>query len=64
VKDLARYDGALQMFCERPQDVNLAHLRFLRWLIERGQWEHAPAGPPSGPFAETPVADELLATAA
>jgi hypothetical protein len=44
--------------------VNLAHLRFLRWLIERGQWEHAPAGPPSGPFAETPVADELLATAA
>jgi hypothetical protein len=64
MKDLARYDGALQMFCEQPKDVNLAHLRFLRWLLERGQLEHAPAGPSSGPLAENSVADELLATAA
>jgi hypothetical protein len=64
MKDLARYDGALQMFCEPPKDVNLEHLRFLRWLLERGQLEHAPAGPPSGPLTESAAADELLIAAA
>ena len=49
------YDGDLRMFRETPRAVNVAHLRFLRWLVERGQLEHLPAGPPSGEFAEEPV---------
>jgi hypothetical protein len=56
MKDVLRYDGNLEMFCEAPQAINMAHLRFLRWLIEQGRLEHPPAGPPSGEFA---VADEL-----
>ena len=46
-----RFDGNLQMFCETPGAVNLAHLRFLRWLIEQKRLEHPPAGPPSGELA-------------
>lgn len=34
---------------------DLAHLHFLRWLAEQGRLEHAPAGPPSGPFAASAV---------
>ena len=45
------YDSELQMFADPPRDVDLAHLRFLRWLSERGRLEHAPAGPPSGRYA-------------
>lgn len=35
--------------------IDLAHLRFLRWLAEQGRLEHAPVGPPSGPFAAPAV---------
>jgi hypothetical protein len=52
VKDVKSYDGDVQMFRETAKPVNLAHLRFLRWLIEQGRLEHLPAGPPSGPFVE------------
>ncbi len=45
------YDGDLQMFGEEPQEINVAHLRFLRWLVEQGRLEHPPAGPPSGELA-------------
>jgi hypothetical protein len=47
-----QYDADLQMFREAPQPVNVAHLRFLRWLIEQGRLEHPPAGPPSGELAK------------
>jgi hypothetical protein len=53
MKDVKSYDGDVQMFRETTRPVNLAHLRFLRWLIEQGRLEHLPAGPPSGPFVET-----------
>lgn len=45
------YDGDLEMFRELPASVNVAHLRFLRWLIEQGRLEHPPAGPTTGIFA-------------
>jgi hypothetical protein len=49
--DLTSYDGTLRMFRDVPKPVNLAHLRFLRWLAEQGHLEHSVAGPPSGEFA-------------
>ncbi len=45
------YDHDLAMFREAPRPVSLAHLRFLRWLVEQGRLEHPPAGLPSGEFA-------------
>ena len=50
------YDPSLQMFLEAPQEPDLAHLRFLRWLAERGLLEHIVSGPPSGPLAEQAAA--------
>ena len=47
-----RYDSDLRMFVEEPRDVKRAHLRFLRWLVERRMLEHPASGPPSGIFAE------------
>jgi hypothetical protein len=55
MKDAVRYDGSLEMFCEPPKTINVAHLRFLRWLIEQGRLEHPPAGPPSGELAGVEV---------
>lgn len=49
---IGRYDGDLQMFVERPRDVQRAHLRFLRWLVERRDLEHPAFGPPSGALAD------------
>ena len=45
------YDATLQMFVQQPRAVDLARLRFLRWLAERGRLEHRPAGPSGGAFA-------------
>jgi len=56
MKDVLHYDGDLEMFCEEPKAINIAHLRFLRWLIEQPRLEHLPAGPPSGEFAEVDAA--------
>ena len=47
----SRYDPDLEMFVEPSGDVDMAHLRFLRWLAERGFLEHRPVGAPSGAFA-------------
>jgi hypothetical protein len=59
MKDVLRYDGDLEMFCETPRVINVAYLRFLRWLIEQGRLEHLPAGPPSGELAEVDAAWSL-----
>ena len=53
------YDGDVHMFREEPREINVAHLRFLRWLIERGRLEHLPAGPPSGELAPMRAARPL-----
>jgi len=45
------YDGEIQMFVQRPRELDLAHLRFLRWLAVRGYLEHAPAGRSYGAYA-------------
>lgn len=56
---MTSFDGTLQMFRDVPKPVDLAQLRFLRWLAEQGRLEHAVAGPPSGEFAavEVPLAE-------
>jgi hypothetical protein len=51
MKDVRRYDGKLEEVCEAPKAMNVAYLRFLRWLIEQGRLEHPPAGPPTGEWA-------------
>ena len=51
---LNRYDGTLQMFVEEMHEPDPRHLRFLRWLGERGMLEHAIVGPPSGDQAALP----------
>jgi hypothetical protein len=57
VATASEYDGDVQMFVERPREVDLAHLRFLRWLAERGSLEHHPASRPFGVYA---LADVVL----
>ena len=52
-KETKNYDGDLQMFREHSKPLNVAHLRFLRWLAERGQLEHVPMGAPAGAVAES-----------
>ena len=47
------YDADLRMFREAAKPVNVAHLRFLRWLVEHGKLDSPPAGPSSGSFAES-----------
>ena len=43
-----RYDNTLQMCVEDVREPDMRHLRFLRWLAERGALEHEIAGPSSG----------------
>jgi hypothetical protein len=57
------FDGDLKMFREDGGPIDLARLRFLRWLIERGRLEHPPAGPPSGPLTESVPAEVLTGAA-
>jgi len=47
----SNYDGEVQMYVQRPREIDLAHLRFLRWLAVRGYLEHAPAGQSYGVYA-------------
>jgi hypothetical protein len=51
MKATGRYDGTLQMFMEAPRTPDISRLRFLRWLAERDELEHAVAGPPAGQYA-------------
>ena len=53
-----KYDGALQMFVDEPKPVSLAHVGFMRWLMDQGRLEHEPAGPPSGRLMERTPSDE------
>ena len=53
---LGTYDTELQMFVEAERELDLEKIRFLRWLAEQGDLEHAPAGTPTGELAR------LLAT--
>jgi hypothetical protein len=42
------YDRDVRMFRETPKPIDVARLRFLRWLAEQGRLEHLPAGPSCG----------------
>ena len=57
MKDVQSYDGDLEMYRETEHVINVAQLRFLRWLADRGRLEHPPSGPPCGAFAD----DDALA---
>ena len=46
-----QYDSELQMFTLAPQEPDRARLRFMRWMVEQGRLEHAPAGNSSGEYA-------------
>jgi hypothetical protein len=61
VNQARSFDGELQMFREAPRPVNLAHLRFLRWLVDQGRLEHSPAGASSGELAEPLELEVMLA---
>ncbi len=58
-----RVDGNLQSGTPAPGAVNLARLRFQRWLIEHGRLEHPPAGPPAGELVGAVAGGELAAAA-
>jgi hypothetical protein len=42
------YDKDLQMYRDRPREIDLKKLMFLRWLAEQGKLEHETFGKPSG----------------
>lgn len=48
--NLGPYDSRLQQHREPPCVPNVERLRFVRWLVDTRRLEHAPAGPPSGPW--------------
>ena len=52
-----RYDTSLQMFVEDGRAPDMQHLRFLRWLAERGWLEHGVVGAPSGELSTSPAPD-------
>lgn len=35
-----------------PSEPKMTHLKFLRWLAERGKLEHPIAGKPAGEYAD------------
>lgn len=51
----ATFDHDLSMYVEQPHAVDLHHVRFLRWLLERGRLEHQVAGPSSGALCDPPA---------
>ncbi|HEY7065097.1 MAG TPA: hypothetical protein VII06_26715 [Chloroflexota bacterium] len=64
MNNLQSYDGDLEMFREAPRSVDMARLRFLRWLADRGCLEHPAAGPPSGELAAAHAAHQPSVAAA
>lgn len=59
MRELGRYDSALQMFVEQPRSVDMGRLKFLRWLGERGRLEHKIAGAPRGEFLFNLTSEEI-----
>lgn len=53
------YDSALEMVRETtPREPDMAHLRFLRWMVENRPYAVLDGwvyGPPAGPFAPPPT---------
>ena len=55
----SQYDAELQMFTDEPREPDLARLRFLRWLAERGRLEHEAVGDPTGAYVADAPTEEL-----
>ena len=48
---MGSYDSSLQMFVQKPREIDMTRLEFLRWLAEANRLEHRIAGPSTGPLA-------------
>jgi hypothetical protein len=57
--DVSGFDGDLQMFREPAKPVNMAHLQFLRWLIEHGRLDDRSVHPPNGKVVEASEPNRL-----
>ena len=49
---MQNFDATLGMFREDSKPIDYRRLQFVRWLVEHDRFEHAAAGPPSGPLAD------------
>lgn len=50
MKEIGRYDTSLQMFVEKPHEVDMNHLRFMRFKAERGDFGYKPVSVPRGDY--------------
>lgn len=50
MRELGRFDTALQMFVEKPKEADINHLRFMRFRAERGDFGYKPVSVPRGDF--------------
>ena len=57
MEGIGRYDGNMQMFVQEARSPDLGRLRFLRWLVEHGRYDHPSMGPASGELADTTAED-------
>ena len=48
-----QYDPDVHMYREAKREPDVAVLRFLRWLAERGRLEHDVVGVPAGEWARS-----------
>lgn len=55
MKEIGRYDSALQMFVEKPKDLNVGTLMMWRMRAEKGTAGRQPEGRPAGDVAMTMV---------
>ena len=55
MKEIGRYDSSLQMFVEKPKDLNLGTLLMWRMRAEKGSAGRLPEGRPAGEVAMTMV---------
>lgn len=50
MKELGRFDTALEMFVRDPVDPSMNHLKFLRGLAEQGKFGYKPYSAPRGDY--------------
>lgn len=48
MREIGRYCTETQMFVEKPRELDVNHLRFMRFRIERGDFGRQPLSVPRG----------------
>jgi hypothetical protein len=51
MKEVGRYDTAMQMFVQKARETDLGRAKFMRWLAENHRLEQPQAGPAGGYLA-------------